>query len=112
MGWVEQEAQRLVVCLVRARAWKNQVGFRGLTSMKTLGDGGGIHEVASAKTANDMLIQVFDLHSDLLLRTHPLSPIIPSLTPAYPTLCAFPAWESCLSSDSSQAPHPPLSAKD
>lgn len=40
--------------------------------MKTLCDGGSIHEVASAQAADDVLIQVFDLYSDLLLRTHPL----------------------------------------
>lgn len=41
-------------------------------SMKTLCDGGSIHEVASAQAADDVLIQVFDLYSDLLLWTHPL----------------------------------------
>jgi hypothetical protein len=30
-------------------------------------DGGGIHEVARAQAANDVFIQVFDLHPDLLL---------------------------------------------
>lgn len=65
--------------------------------MKTLCDGGGIHEVASAQTANDVLIQVFDLYSDLLLRTDP-----PPIT--IPNPCAFPAWESPLSSDPTAKP--------
>ena len=46
--------------------------------MKTLCDGGGIHEVASAQTANDVLVQVFDLYSDLLLRTDPPPITIPN----------------------------------
>lgn len=70
--WLGQTAQRLTASLVRTRAWKNQPESRTLTSMKTLCDGGSIHEVASAQAADNVLIQVFDLYSDLLLWTHPL----------------------------------------
>lgn len=81
--------------MVGTRAWKNQPGSSELTSMKTLCDGGGIHEVASAQAADNVLIQVFDLYSDLLLRVHPSSPI----TLPNPNPCAFPAWEPPLLSD-------------
>jgi hypothetical protein len=59
--------------------------------MKTLCDGGGIHEVASAQAANNVLIEIFDLYSDLLLRTHPLLPIIHPSPPPHPTLRCAPS---------------------
>lgn len=68
--------------------------------MKTLCDGGGIHEVAGAQTADDVFIQVFDLYSDLLLRTHRPSPTIPSNPKSY----AFPAAKMPLSSHSKAKP--------
>lgn len=86
-GWLGQAANSLATSLVGTRAWKNQPGSRALTSMKTLCNGSSIHEVASAQAADDMLIQVFDLYSDLLLRTHSPSPITPSKPKSY----AFPA---------------------
>lgn len=49
--------------------------------MKTLCDGGGIDEVASTQATDDVLIQVFDLHSDLFLRKHPPSPVTLSPKP-------------------------------
>lgn len=52
---------------------KARAGSGTLTGVETLCDGGGIHEVARAETANDVFIQVFDLHPNLLLRTHPPS---------------------------------------
>lgn len=86
-GWVGQVVQRLTASLVGTRAWKNESGSRKLTSMKTLCDGGGIHKVAGAQAADDVLIQVFDLYSDLLLQEQPLLRItLPSPNP-----CAFPA---------------------
>lgn len=95
-GWLGQVAQRLPASWVGTRAWKNQPGSRELTSMETLCDGGGIHEVASAQAADDVFIQVFDLYSDLLLRTHPPSPSPITLPNPNPGAC--PAWESPLSS--------------
>lgn len=77
-GWLVQAASSVAIGLVETRAWKNQPGSRALTRMKTLCDGGSIHEVASAQAADDVLIQVFDLYSDLLLRIHSPSPITPS----------------------------------
>lgn len=52
---------------------KARAGSGTLTGVETLCDGGGIHKVARAETANDVFIQVFDLHPNLLLRTHPPS---------------------------------------
>ena len=96
-GWGKQ----LAASLVGSRAWKNQPGSRALTRMKTLSDGSGIHEVSCAQAADDVFIQVFDLYSNLLLQTHPLSTIIP-LTPSHvPSQLG-----SRLSSDSTPILHP------
>ena len=105
---MEQAANSLATRLVRTRAWKNQPGSRALTSMKTLCDGGSIHEVASAQAADDVLIQVFDLYSDLLLRTHSPSPITPSNPKSY----AFPAGEMPFITPHGQASHPARSTGD
>lgn len=57
--------------------------------MKTLCDGGCIHEIAGTQTANNVLIQVFNLHSDLLLPTHPRSLVTHPRTPCQLAILYF-----------------------
>lgn len=78
-----QAAQRLAASLTRT----GQAGSGTLTGVETLCDGGGIHEVAGTQAANDVFIQVFDLHPDLLLQTHLLSLLGRSRKPSPPHLC-------------------------
>lgn len=90
IGRVGQTAQRLAASLGEDRA-----GSGTLTGVETLCDGGGIHEVAGTQAADDVFIQVFDLHPDLLLRTHPQSLLTglvnpPHLTSALPSSGAVP----------------------
>lgn len=77
---------------------KDRAGAGTLTGVETLCDGGGIHEVAGAQAANDVFVQVFDLHSDLLLWTHPPRSLLTRLPHALPTSpLHFPAPERFLS---------------
>lgn len=77
-----QTTQRLAASLDEDRS-----GSGTLTGVETLCDGGGIHEVARAEAANDVFIQVFDLHPDLLLRTHPQSLPTGLASPPHLTFC-------------------------
>lgn len=81
IGRVGQTAQRLAASLGEDRA-----GSGTLTGVETLCDGGGIHEVAGTQAADDVFIQVFDLHPDLLLRTHPQSLLTGLANPPPPHL--------------------------
>jgi hypothetical protein len=66
---------------------RGETGSGTLTGVETLCDGGGIHEVARAQAANDVFIQVFDLHPDLLLWTHPQSLPTGLASPPHLTFC-------------------------